>query len=349
MIIGVQVITPRRSEDIQYDSCSKQNIMKRKHGIAPTFIITCFLMLPLVSEALHTLSLGPITRGPSLFRHPPSREIRRRIVCYISPFQQKRSRCVNLSILRSSPPQGEHPVTENNYNETAVSEIPTDEAEKKLTPQEKMQLALGIQAESEEDRILRIAKREALVAKREKEKLVKLGVAVASGFAALFNYAYQYTHPITSLSLLTEMQRNSEELSVIGRNGRPTVVDFWAPWCENCKASAPTLSAIETEYKSQVNFILVNGDLAENWGLIERFGVDAIPHLALLDSDGTVETALIGPIPKSILRADLDVLLSNAEVGKKISTIDEEKLKLPHMMYDAFRNKPDMKKIRFDN
>ena len=93
----------------------------------------------------------------------------------------------------------------------------------------------------------------------------------------------------------------------------------------------------------------MNGDLAENWGLIERFGVDAIPHLALLDSDGTVETALIGPIPKSILRADLDVLLSNAEVGKKISTIDEEKLKLPHMMYDAFRNKPDMKKIRFDN
>lgn len=348
MIIGVQVITPRRSEDTQYDSCFRRNIMKRKHGIAPIFIITCFLMLPLVSEALHTLSLGQIARGPSLFQHPSSREIRSRIVCYISPFQQKRSRCVNLSILCNSP-QGEHPVTENNHNETAVSEIPTEEAEKELTPQEKMQLALGIQAESEEDRKLRVAKREALVVKREKEKLVKLGVAVASGFAAVFNYAYQYTHPITSLSLLTEMQRNSEELSVIGRNGRPTVVDFWAPWCENCKASAPTLSAIETEYKSQVNFILVNGDLAENWGLIERFGVDAIPHLALLDSDGTVETALIGPIPKSILKADLDVLLSNAEVGKKISTIDEEKVKLPHMMYDAFRNKPDMKKIRFDN
>merc|ERR1712238_243900 len=107
-----------------------------------------------------------------------------------------------------------------------------------------------------------------------------------------------------------------------------TVVDFWAPWCVNCKTSAPTLAALEAEYKSQVNFILVNGDLDENWGLIEKFGVDAIPHLALVDSDGTVETALIGPIPKSILRADLDVLLSNAQ-KKNGYVVGEGKLQLP--------------------
>lgn len=83
--------------------------------------------------------------------------------------------------------------------------------------------------------------------------------------------------------------------------------------------------------------------------MIERFGVDAIPHMAMLDSDGTIETALIGPIPKSILRADLDVLLSNAQVEKKDgAVIDGEKLKLPHMMYDAFRTKPELKKVSFD-
>ena len=70
--------------------------------------------------------------------------------------------------------------------------------------------------------------------------------------------------------------------------------------------------------------------------------------MALLDSDGTVETALIGPIPKSILKEDLDVLLSNSQLEKKGGSIDEGKRTLPHVMYDAFRNKPDMKKVSFD-
>lgn len=348
MTIGIQINRAPLSENTHYSRCSRTKRKERKHGVVPTLIIVILCMLPLVADAFQTLSLGKTTRTTTLWRRHPREKNLVTITCFISPLKQRiRSQCLKLTILHSSSPQGEHPTTENKYNETVVSEIPEVDAEKELTPQERMQLALGIEPETEEDRKARIAKREALVAKKEKENLVKLGVAVASSFAAIFNYAYQYTHPITSLSLLSDMQRNSEELAVIGRNGRPTVVDFWAPWCENCKASAPTLSAIEAEYKSQVNFILINGDLAENWELIERFGVDAIPHLALLDSDGTVETALIGPIPKSILRADLDVLLSNAKLEKTSSDVGG-KLTLPHMMYDAFRNKPDMKKISFD-
>ena len=69
---------------------------------------------------------------------------------------------------------------------------------------------------------------------------------------------------------------------------------------------APTLLQVEEEYKDKVNFVMVNGDKREAWPLIEAFGVDAIPHLALVSSEGEVETALIGPIPKRILEADLD-------------------------------------------
>lgn len=69
---------------------------------------------------------------------------------------------------------------------------------------------------------------------------------------------------------------------------------------------APTLLQVEEEYKDKVNFVMINGDTREAWPLIEAFGVDAIPHLAMVSSDGDVETALIGPIPKQILEADLD-------------------------------------------
>ncbi len=97
---------------------------------------------------------------------------------------------------------------------------------------------------------------------------------------------------------------------------------------------------------------MVNGDLRESWPLIERFGVDAIPHLAMIGSDGYVETALIGPIPRSVLQADLDAMIEN---GKRGNSMDEEgeqqqqqvKLQLPYTMYDAFRSRPDLRTVSF--
>lgn len=160
-----------------------------------------------------------------------------------------------------------------------------------------------------------------------------LMVAIASIGVALLNYFWQFTHPISPVQLLVGMQDASAPLSVIGQNGKPTVVDFWAPvrftlystilllfdnefsspctlptkqWCENCKLMAPTLLQVEEDYKDRVNFVMVNGDKRESWPLIEAFGVDAIPHMAIVSADGDVETALIGPIPKRVLAADLD-------------------------------------------
>lgn len=128
-------------------------------------------------------------------------------------------------------------------------------------------------------------------------------------------------------------------------------MDFWAPWCENCKRSASTLSAIEKEYGDSVNFVMVNGDEAQNWELIERFRVDAIPHLALISKEGDVETALIGPIPRSVLKADIDVLLEedpnsenrDIEGEKSVSLRD----KIPYKMFDAFQGNENMRKISF--
>lgn len=166
--------------------------------------------------------------------------------------------------------------------------------------------------------------------------------AVLAICVAILNYAWQYTHPITSLSLLTEMQSTSSPLSIIGTNNKPTVVDFWAPWCENCKLMAPTLKNVELSYSDSVNFCMVNGDLAESWPAIEAFGVDAIPHLALVSKEGNVETALIGPIPKSVLQADLDILIQNAK-----SRQDQQE-PLPFQMLDVFKDDPDKRRVHFD-
>ena len=169
-----------------------------------------------------------------------------------------------------------------------------------------------------------------------------VAVAIASVMLALGNYFWHYTHPITSVQLLATMQEASQPLSVIGTNNKPTVVDFWAPWCENCKLAATTFKQVEEEYKDQINFVMVNGDESSAWDAIEAFGVDAIPHLALVDAKGNVETALIGPIPKHILEQDLQVLIQQTKES------NEKQTPLPHQMLDAFANRPESRRVHFD-
>jgi hypothetical protein len=94
---------------------------------------------------------------------------------------------------------------------------------------------------------------------------------------------------------------------------------------------------------------MVNADnLDENWPLIDAFGVDAIPHLALVEADGTVDTALIGPVPKQWLIDDLDALIENSNT-KPRSFVSSSYKPLPHQMLDVFANKsPEQRRIHVE-
>ena len=67
--------------------------------------------------------------------------------------------------------------------------------------------ALGIEPESKEEKEERQKKRLAELEKIKNEQKKNIIVAVFAFTAACVNYFWQYTHPVTSLSLLTEMQR----------------------------------------------------------------------------------------------------------------------------------------------
>ncbi len=74
------------------------------------------------------------------------------------------------------------------------------------------------------------------------------------------------------------------------------VVDFWATWCGPCKAMAPTIEALHTEYEGKVKVGKLNVD--ENPDTSREFGIRNIPTTLFL-KNGEVVDKLVGNQPKS--------------------------------------------------
>ena len=93
--------------------------------------------------------------------------------------------------------------------------------------------------------------------------------------------------------------------------GKPVVVDFWAPWCGPCKRSMPTLAEVEKQYSKILSSVSIAVWERDNDGAayaevvkthkitwatmqdaqskgVELYGVSGVPTFILFSPEGEV-------------------------------------------------------------
>ena len=78
----------------------------------------------------------------------------------------------------------------------------------------------------------------------------------------------------------------------------PVLVDFWATWCAPCRAIAPALEELATQYKGKAKIAKVDVDSAQQ--VAQQYGIRSIPTM-LMFKGGKVVEQIVGAVPKSKL------------------------------------------------
>lgn len=92
---------------------------------------------------------------------------------------------------------------------------------------------------------------------------------------------------------------------------KPAVLDFYADWCGPCRQLSPRIEALAKKYAGQIDVYKINIDNEAE--LARVFGVQSIPMLLFIGTDGSTPTVSQGALSTENLEAEVNRLLKPGE------------------------------------
>jgi len=146
------------------------------------------------------------------------------------------------------------------------------------------------------------------------------GGAVAAGVALFLAARFLSGGAGASLAAL---ESASLPLDSALRNGKPTLVEFYAPWCDACRELAPVERDLQQRYGGSVNFVLLDVDNPLWQQEVEEYRVGGIPHFVFLDQKGDALAAAVGRVPDRVLEANVAAMAEGASGGIELPFLNQ--------------------------
>ena len=115
-------------------------------------------------------------------------------------------------------------------------------------------------------------------------------------------------------AMLDQLAKNSLLPENALSNGKPTVFEFYADWCEACKEMAPDMLNVKKENFNKIDIVLLNVDNSRWSDLIDKYDVNGIPKLAFFDDKGALKGFSLGVRSFNELDQIFIALINNTEL-----------------------------------